>query len=75
MMAQVKVTYEEVAKLAEQLTREEQQALIAHLQGIAQERKLSDHEWNSLIDSVKVSIPPGPYFSDKRSDWYDEDGR
>ena len=72
-MAQV--TYDEVVRLAEQLSPVEQQALIAHLQETAKHRKLTKEEWLALFDSMKVSIPLGKDFSLRREDWYGDDGR
>lgn len=72
-MAQI--TYEEVVRLAEQLTVDEQRELIAHLEELAQHQALSAAEWDTLLISARVSIPPGPDFSDRRADWYDDDGR
>lgn len=69
------VAFDEVAKLAEQLSPAEQQALIARLQVLAQERSLTKDEWWTLLDSITVNIPPGAAFSDRRGDWYNEDGR
>ncbi|MBZ0299002.1 MAG: hypothetical protein K8J31_04640 [Anaerolineae bacterium] len=72
-MAQV--TYDEVLRLAEQLTPAEQQALIAHLQELAEHRALTDDEWDALFDSLKMNIMPAAEFSLRRADWYDDDGR
>ncbi len=63
------VVYAEVEKLAEQLSPAEQQALIARLQLLAQQRALSKDEWWTLLDSITVNVPPGPAFSDRREDW------
>lgn len=63
------IAYEEVAKLAEQLSPAEQQALIARLQVLARQRALSQDEWWTLLNSISVNIPPGPAFSDSREDW------
>lgn len=72
-MAQI--TYDAVARLAEQLSPGEQQALIEHLQGIARQRELSFEEWKALFDSLKIDTPIVGQFSDRRVDWYDDDGR
>lgn len=72
-MAQV--PYQEVVQLAEQLTLDEKKALIAHLQRQTPPQMMSYSEWRALIDSVTVSIEPGPQFSDRREDWYDDDSR
>ena len=69
------ITFEEVARLADQLSPEDRQALITRLQERSQHRKLSPEEWNVLLNSITISIPPGPKFSDRREDWYDDDGR
>ena len=73
MMSQI--AFDEVAKLAEQLSPAEQQALIVRLQVLAQQRALTKDEWWTLLDSITVNVPPGPAFSDRREDWYSDDGR
>lgn len=69
------ISYEAVAKLAEQLSPEAQKALIEHLQEIAKQRELSFEEWKAMLDSLKIQTPIVGGFSDRRSDWYDDDGR
>lgn len=69
------IVYDAVVKLAEQLSPEEQQALIEHLQGIAKQRQLNFDEWGVLLDSIKFNVSPGAEFSDRRADWYGDDGR
>lgn len=69
------IAFDEVAKLAEQLSPAEQQALIVRLQVLAQQRTLTKDEWWTLLDSITVNVPPGPSFSDRREDWYSDDGR
>ncbi len=64
--------YDAVAKLAEQLPPDEQKALIEHLQEIARQRELSFEEWKAALDSLKIHAPIVGEFSDRRSDWYDE---
>lgn len=70
-----KASYEEVVKLAEQLSRPERDKLIAHLQKRAQNRKLSVEEWTALLDSITVNTPVLTEPSNRREDWYGEDGR
>ena len=65
------ITYDDVARLAEQLPPQEQKALIDYLQQLAQQRELNVQEWQTLLETVRVNIPPGPKFSNKRADWYD----
>jgi hypothetical protein len=73
MMAQA--TLDEVLRLAEQLSQQDQQALIAHLQAVSQQRKLSFQEWKTLYDSLKMHTPVLKDFSNRREDWYEDDGR
>lgn len=67
--------YDAVAKLAEPLTLEEQSALIAHLQNIARRHDLTYEEWKVLFDALKDDTPIVSDISDRRSDWYDDEGR
>ena len=69
------VTYQEVVRLAEQLTVDDQRALVDHLQGLAQQRDLTFAEWKTLFDSLKSDAELVQDFSDRREDWYDDDGR
>jgi hypothetical protein len=69
------ITYDAVARLAEQLSPEEQLALIEHLQEVAKQRELSFEEWKALFDSLKIETPIVGVFSDRRVDWYDDEGR
>ncbi len=63
------ITYNDVARLAEQLPPQEQKALIEYLQQLAQQRELNLQEWQTLLENVRVNIPPGPKFSNKRAHW------
>ena len=68
------VTYEEVVRLAEQLTAVEQDALLEHLQKIAQHRQLTIEERKALFESLVTDLGPvSPDYSDRREDWYDDD--
>jgi hypothetical protein len=67
--------YEDVVKMVEQLSPDEQQALVVRLQEMKKQNNLSSDEWRTLLNSIKVNIPPGPAFSDRRQDWYGDDGR
>jgi hypothetical protein len=69
------VTYAEVVKLAEQLSPADQQALVAHLQTIAKQRELSFEEWKILFESAIIHRPILRDISNRREDWYDDDGR
>jgi hypothetical protein len=70
------VTYEEVVRLAEQLTAVEQEALLEHLQKIAQHRQLTVEERKALFESLVTDLGPvSPDYSDRREDWYGDDER
>lgn len=71
----VSVTYDSVVRLTEQLSPQDQEALIEHLQNIVNQRKLSFEEWKTLFDSIKDDTPVIADFSPRREDWYDDDGR
>jgi hypothetical protein len=63
------ITYDAVFKLAEQLSPQDQQALVEHLQAIARQRQLSFEEWKALFDSIKDDTPIVADFSPRREDW------
>jgi restriction endonuclease S subunit len=69
------VTLEEVLKMAEQLSTQDRNILIEHLQEQARQRKLTKDEWLALFDSMKYNVPVAEGWSDKREDWYSDDGR
>ncbi len=60
------ITYDAVVKLVEQLSPQEQQALVEHLQAIAKQRQLSFEEWKTLYDSMKDDTPIVADFSPRR---------
>lgn len=60
--------YDEVVKLVDQLSPAEQQLLAEYLRQQMQAPQISLQAWKEALDSVKVSIPPGPNFSDRRAD-------
>ncbi|MCC7206668.1 MAG: hypothetical protein IT323_05145 [Anaerolineae bacterium] len=67
--------YSEIVARVEQLSRTEQISLANYLNAIIRQGKLTPDEWDALADSVTVSIPPGPAFSDRREDWYGDNER
>ncbi len=62
------VAYEEVVKLAEQLSPTEQRALAAHLQELAARRTLTGEDRKRLFESIIVSASPGADFSLNREE-------
>jgi hypothetical protein len=70
------VNYQEVVRLAEQLGPVEQEALIEHLQKIAQQRQLTAKERKTLFNSLITDLGPvSKDFSDRRQDWHGDDER
>jgi len=68
------VKFEEVARLAEQLKPDEQQALVEHLQNLARSRQLSAQEKRALFETLIVDLGPWPEgWSLRRKDWYDDE--
>jgi hypothetical protein len=60
----------------ERLSRQEQRELLKHLQTLADQRDLTVDEKKALLDSLVIDAGPiSPYYSDRREDWYDDDGR
>lgn len=65
--------YEQVVQLVEQLSVEERQRLVAHIQDMSEPRVLNPSEWEALVDAITVTLPLGADFSSDRSDWYDDE--
>ncbi len=65
--------YEEVVKLAETLSYDEQICLMNHLQTKTTQHRLPSNQWNDLFDSLKINIPLAELPSLKREDWYDDE--
>jgi hypothetical protein len=69
------MTFEEVVRLANQLTPAEKQALAQYLLEAAQERELTPEERIALRRSAIIDIPFHYNPSVRREDWYDDDVR
>ena len=69
------MTYEDVLKLAEQLTLEEQQTLLDQLQQRVEDKKRAKEEWKRRFEAVILRAPVLQEPSPRREDWYDDDGR
>jgi len=74
------VDYEQVVQLAEQLTVEQQQQLISRLLvQKSQQQRLSAEEKMQILRAARVhaetEINKQIDMSDRREDWYGEDGR
>ncbi|PJF29550.1 MAG: hypothetical protein CUN52_07850 [Phototrophicales bacterium] len=76
MVANLKLDYEQIAHLVDQLTEEQQQALIIRiLTHRASQRSLTPEEKIQLLDMVKLDNLVNEIPSIRREDWYDDDGR
>jgi len=69
------VSYEQMIHLVDQLTHDEQQALLQYLQHKAQSKTLSFEEWQTLLQSTIIRRPIVGDISPRREDWYDDEGR
>lgn len=68
--------YEEVIRLVEQLSPQEQESLAAYLQEHAKYRRLTTRERKALFDSMTVDLGRVlPDFSLRRAEWYGDDER
>ncbi len=67
--------YDAVLLLVDQLTPEQKQNLIAHLQTVSKQRELSFEEWEALLETLRGDTRLTCSYSDRRVDWYDDDGR
>jgi hypothetical protein len=78
MGVQLTVNYEQVIELVEQLTQEQQQALAAQILARQnQQRPLTAEEKMQILRAARVHIQADQPvdMSDRREDWYGEDGR
>lgn len=69
------ITYEQVAKMAEQLSPTEQETLLAHLQSMTKQRALTKDQWETRFRESILKVKVLNDFSARREDWYDDDGR
>lgn len=76
MLLPAHVDYEQIAVLAEQLSPEQQNALIGRLLlHQARQRSLTVEEKIQLLDATKHHHPVRHEPSPRREDWYGDDGR
>jgi hypothetical protein len=75
-IVQLNLSYETVIDLVEQLPFEEQKTLLFHLLGKAKNHRLDKDERKKLFHSMVVDLGKvSPAYSERREDWYGEDGR
>ncbi len=76
MAVQLKIDYEQLIELVEQLPEEQQKTLIVRvLARRAEQRPLTVDEKLQLLDAATLSNPMNEAPSVRREDWYDDDGR
>jgi hypothetical protein len=75
MAVQLEIEYDELVKLIEQLSEEQQQALLAYLLEKTSQRRLSREEKKALYHASILSVPVNEEPSIRREDWYGDDGR
>ena len=73
---QLNLSYDTVMNLVEQLPFEEQKSLLFHLLDKAKNHQLDNEERKKLFHSMIVDLGKvSPEYSDRREDWYDDEGR
>ena len=74
-MAIHRMTFDQILHAAEDLTPDEQIALIHHLQTQSQPRTLSVDARMALLRAAQLHVRVNLEPSIRREDWYDDDGR
>jgi hypothetical protein len=69
------ISYEEVRRMADQLSHAERQALILYLLEATEGEELTTEDRMALFDASMISGVFMPDYSDRREDWYGDDGR
>ena len=76
MAEEVKVSYDTVLKLVERLSEAQQRTLMLHLLRQFAPSALSPEDKIRLLHSMSIDLGPiSPDYSDRREDWYGDDGR
>jgi DNA mismatch repair ATPase MutL len=76
MAVQLNINYEQLLQLVDQLTEAQQSDLIDRLLEKAKTRQMSVDERKALFEALKVDLGAvSSEYSDRRADWYDDDGR
>lgn len=75
MTVTLQIPFETLVELAKQLPPDKKADLIAHLQGVSQQRELTKEERLALFEATIRSHPVNQEPSIRREDWYDDDGR
>jgi hypothetical protein len=76
MVANLKLDYDQIVELVDQLDEQQQKALIIRMLTYrANQRPLTPEEKIQLLDMAKLDNPVNETPSIRREDWYDDDGR
>lgn len=75
MAVQLKIPYETVLNLVEQLPQEQKHELLKRLQEHTRKRDLTADEKIKLLRSIQFDVKIKEEPSIRREDWYDDDGR
>ncbi|MBL8155852.1 MAG: hypothetical protein JNM70_16840 [Anaerolineae bacterium] len=75
MTVQLRVEFETLLDLVDQLSDEQRQRLMRHIQQ-SEDRAVTQAEWKTLFESTVLDLGPiAGDFSNRREDWYGDDGR
>jgi hypothetical protein len=70
------IFYDDVTSLVDKLTPEEQQALVKHVLEKPKPRKMTAEEFSDWLESISLDLGALLIgWSDRREDWYGDDGR
>lgn len=76
MAVQLKIEYDQLAELVDQLPEDQRHRLVARLLGrTATERPLTAEEKIQLFEAAQLSNEVNETPSPRREDWYGDDGR
>jgi hypothetical protein len=76
MAVQLDISYETLVSLVEKLPNEQQHDLLLRLLVKSKNEPLTVDDRLALLDSMVVDLGPVlPGYSDRREDWYGDDGR
>lgn len=75
MTVQLRVEFETLLDLVDQLSDEQRHMLMRHIQQ-SEDTAVTQDEWKTLFESTLLDLGPVVSdFSNRREDWYGDDGR
>lgn len=76
MAVQLSIDYEQVVALVEQLSPEQQTDLLVRLIEKSKTRRLTGQERKAVLEAMTLDLGAVVLgYSDRREDWYSDDGR